>query len=182
MVKDQKIAANAATLDNTVLSINLHFTLRTPLATITSYEPFEGALEVVPRYKGDVRIRKPAYAANILVKVNGNTVTPKDNSTYLYLSKIPAGSTIILQYDMPEKLSEETTKLTPGKDCFDVKPEPVVKERIQARWIGNTVVSIDYESDSPEPLHRMYQNRPELFKQGSNKTTEFFVPEKYFEW
>lgn len=177
-----KIAANAATLDNTVLSINLHFTLRTPLATITSYEPFEGALEVVPRYKGDVRIRKPAYAANILVKVNGNIVTPKDNSTYLYLSKIPAGSTIILQYDMPEKLSEETTKLTPGKDCFDVKPEPVVKERIQARWIGNTVVSIDYESDSPEPLHRMYQNRPELFKQGSNKTTEFFVPEKYFEW
>ena len=63
-----------------------------------------------------------------------------------------------------------------------MKSEPVVKERIQTRWIGNTVVSIDYESDSPVPLHRLYQNRPEVFKQGLTKTTEGFVPEKYFEW
>lgn len=177
-----KIAANSATLHGSVLSINLHFTLDTPLATITNYEPFKGELKVVPRYKGDVRIRKPAYAANILVNVNGNAVTPKDNGTYLYLSNMLAGSTIILRYDMPEKISEETTKLTPGKHCFDVKSEPVVKERIQTRWIGNTVVSIDYESDSPVPLHRLYQNRPEVFKQGLTKTTEGFVPEKYFEW
>ena len=109
-------------------------------------------------------------------------VTPKDTGTYLYFSNVLADSTIILQYDIPEKISEETTRLTPGKDCFDVKSDPVVKERIQTRWIGNTVVSIDYESDSPEPLHRMYQNRPELFKRGSNETSEFFVPEKSFEW
>ena len=177
-----KIAANAATLQGTVLSINLHFTLNTPLATIRSYEPFNGKLEVVPRNEGDVRIRKPPYAANILVKVNGNVVTPKDTGTYLYFSNVLADSTIILQYDIPEKISEETTRLTPGKDCFDVKSDPVVKERIQTRWIGNTVVSIDYESDSPEPLHRMYQNRPELFKRGNNETSEFFVPEKSFEW
>ena len=179
-----KIAANAATLDDKGLSINLHFSLDTPLARITSNEPFEGRLEVVPRREGRVRVRRPTFATKVEARIDGAEVTPRDEGTYLAFQTVAAGSTVVLSYAMPETTSEETTWTTAGKDCFDTKSAPVIKERIETRWRGNTVIAIDYERDSPQPLHRLYEDRLEGFREGKGRddTARFFLPEKPYDW
>ena len=179
-----KIAANAATLDDKGLSINLHFSLDTPLARITSHEPFDGRLEVVPRRDGRVRIRRPSYATKIEAEIDGSVVTPTEKDGYFVFDTVAAGSTLVLSHDMPDRTSEEATYTTPGETCFDPKSEPVVKERIETRWRGNTVIAIDYESDSPEPLHRLYLDRAERLREetGRDDTASFFLPAKPYDW
>ena len=65
-----------------------------------------------------------------------------------------------------------------------MKSDPVVFEEIQTTWRGNTVLAIDYDSDSPHPKHRLYLDRMERFRSGADReaTARFFLPERPFEW
>ena len=49
---------------------------------------------------------------------------------------------------------------------------------------GNTVIAIDYDRDSPQPLYRLYQDRLEGLREtrGRNDTARFFLPEKPYDW
>ena len=178
-----KIVENAVTEDERGLSINLHFSLDTPLASISNHEPFQGRLEVVPRREGAVKIRKPSYATTIKAEVDGSPTIPNEEASYLVFHGVRDGSTIVLTYPMTEKTTEEVTKNTPGR-TFDTKSDPVVKERIRTTWRGNTVLAIDYESDSPQPGHRLYLHRMERHRnaEGRDDTVRFFLPEKKYLW
>ncbi len=59
-----------------------------------------------------------------------------------------------------------------------------VAERIQATWRGNTVLAIDYDSDSPQPGHRLYLDRMERCRNGEGRDDRaaFFLPEKGYDW
>ena len=113
-----KIAANAATEEGGELCVNLHFSLDTPLASITNREPFEGKLEVISRREGAVCVRKPAYAASVEATVDGAPVSPKANGDYLRFDSVREGSRIILNYPLPERTTSERTMESPyeGKD------------------------------------------------------------------
>jgi len=179
-----KIVSNAATRDERGLSINLHFSLDTPLAAITNHEPFAGILEVTPRGDGTVRIRKPSYATAIKATVDGVDASPRDTGRHLVFDSVAAGSKITLRYPLPDKTTEETTLNTPGGNCFDTKADPVVKETIRTTWRGNTVLAIDYDSDSPQPKHRLYVDRMDRFEKGQGREDRerFFLPEKEYDW
>ncbi len=186
-----KIAANAATEEGGELRVNLHFSLDTPLASITNREPFEGKLEVIPRREGAVWVRKPAYAASVEATVDGVPASPKTTGDYLRFDSVREGARIVLQYPLPEKTTSEKTMESPfeaedkGRGSFaPVKSDPAVFEEIQTTWRGNTVLAIDYDSDSPHPKHRLYLDRMERFRSGAGReaAARFFLPERPFEW
>ena len=56
------------------ISVNLHYTLETPLAAVSCHEPFAGRLEVVPARTGPVRIRVPSFATGVTVSLDGAEV------------------------------------------------------------------------------------------------------------
>ena len=181
-----KIVDNAVTEEGEGgLSINLHFSVDTPLASITNCEPFEGRLEVVPRRQGAVRIRRPSYAAGIQAELDGAPAHPKEEGDYLVFAAARNGSTIRLTYPLPERTTEETTLDTPYVGgMFGEKSDAVVSERIQATWRGNTVLAIDYDSDSPQPKHRLYLNRMGRYTNGEGRDdiAAFFLPERKYDW
>ena len=178
-----KIVENAVTEDERGLSVNFHFSLDTPAARISNHEPFQGRLEVIVRRNGWVRIRKPSYATKIETEVNGCPAVPKEDGAYLVFDDVPDGCTIVLTYPMTERTTEEITKDTPSR-TFGAKQDPVVKERIRTTWRGNTVLAVDYDSDSPHPEHRLYLHRMERYRNGEGKDDKvrFFLPERKYVW
>jgi len=179
-----KIVEHAVTQDDRGLSVNLHFTLDTPLASTTSHEPFEGRIEVVPHRAGSLRIRKPSYATRAEAELDGAPAEAGSDGDYLVFDSVKEGSTLVLVFDMPEKTTEETVMKTPGDGYFAEKSDPEVDERIRTTWRGNTVMAIDYDSDSPQPKHRLYLNRAERCKNGEGRDdmVRFFLPDKTYEW
>jgi DUF1680 family protein len=180
-----KIVSEAATLDEHGLSINLHYGIDSPLATITHHEPFEGRLEVVPRRAGKLRVRVPAYANKVEATMDGAPVQPKRDGSYLAFGDVRAGAHVVLTFPMPEKTTEELTWDTPGRRCnVPEKADPVVKERINVQWRGNTVLAIDYDDSSKQPLHRLYLERMERYQrsEGRDSKAVFFLPDKEYHW
>ena len=186
-----KIVANAVTADAAGLTVNLHFSLETPRAAVTNCEPFEGRLEVTPRRAGRVRIRPPAYAFDIAASVDDGPAEPRLERGYLVFDDVQPDARIVLDYPLPERTTVEMTMDTPcqgnmhRKGVFGPKADPVVKERIHARWRGNTVLAIDYDEPSPEaPEHRLYLDRMERFLNGAGRsaTIRCFLPDQPFDW
>ena len=102
-----------------------------------------------------------------------------------------AGTRILLTYPLAERTTVERTLVSPfegadsGRGSFaPVRSDPVVSEEIQTTWRGNTVLAIDYESDSPHPKHRLYLDRVERFREGAGRdaTARFCLPDRPFEW
>ena len=172
------------------MAINLHFSLDTPLASVTNWEPFEGRLQVVPRRDGMVRVRRPAHAEQIEATLGGEQLHPKLDGDYLVFETVRSGEVIGMTYELPERVTEETTLETlrtedKGHGVYGPKSDPVVKERIQATWRGNTVLAIAYEETSEHPpKHRLYLDRMERYRIGAgcDATARFFLPDRPFSW
>lgn len=192
-----KIVEHAVTEESDGLSVNLHFSLDTALASITSHEPFDGRIEVVPNRSGDIKIRKPSYATQVETRVNGVPANPPCQDDYLVFKQVAAGTKIELRHPMPEKTTEEIVMLPQGGDSWcGPKSDPVVGYRIPTEWRGNTVLRIDHrnaashtsrrriEGWAPQPEHRLYLNRMQRYKDGAGKEDEvaFFIPDKRFTW
>jgi len=186
-----KLVANAVEARADGIAVNLHFSVDTPLAAVTNCEPFEGRLEVVPRRDGSVRVRKPSYAGTVRSRVGDEAATPGVDGEYLVFDGVRSGARVELTYDLPERTTEETTLGTPHEGSaglggtFGPKSAPVVKERIQATWRGNTVLAVDYEEESEHPAeNRLYLDRMEQYRtgQGREGTARFFLPDRPFTW
>ena len=74
------------------ISVNLHYTLETPLAAVSCHEPFAGRLEVVPARTGPVRIRVPSFATGVTVSLDGAEVPHPIRDGYVALDRVPAGA------------------------------------------------------------------------------------------
>ena len=74
------------------ISVNLHYTLETPLAAVCCHEPFAGRLEVVPARTGPLRIRVPSFAAGVTVSLDGAEVphVPSATATWPSTGSRPA--------------------------------------------------------------------------------------------
>ena len=199
-----KICEHAVTEDHQGISINLHFSLDTPLASITHHEPFDGLLEVVPQRGGTVKIRKPLYAKKLTAEIDGVPARPNVRNGYLVFDAVNPHARIKLSYELPEKTTEEVVRLPQqkgggrGRYCGD-KSDPVVAHRIPTKWRGNTVLAIDYANShsmlsaarsadigdtGPYPKHRLYADRMDRLDRGAGRSDRvaFFLPATRFEW
>ena len=194
-----KIVEHAVTEDAAGLSVNLHFSLETPLASVTNHEPFEGRIEVLPNRAGDVRVRKPSYAALVHAALDDTGVDAAVCGDYLVFPNVKPGAKIELQFPMPEKTTEEVVML-PQREGGGVggwlgpKSDPIVGHRTQTAWRGNTVLSIDssntrsrlsedqVEGWTPQPEHGLYLTRLQRYRDGAGRdaTAAFFMPERTF--
>ena len=196
-----KIVENTVTKDQEGLSVNLHFSLDTPSASVTSHEPFKGLLQVVPTQTGNLKIRKPSYADRVESRVDGALVDPTLQGDYLVFRQVRSGSKIELKYPLPEKKTEEIVLLPQQEgggigDYLGPKSDPVVGFRTETEWRGNTVMSIDYSNaDSHltrkriagwthQPQHRLYLDRKERYEASACERDQaaFFLPERSFRW
>lgn len=180
-----KIISEAATVDERGLSVNLHYSLDTPLCSITHHEPFAGRLEVVPHRAGELRVRVPTYANRVDVTLDGVPFQPRRDGSYLAFGEVRDNAQVVLTFPMPERTTEELTWDTPGPRCnLPEKLDPVVKERTQVQWRGNTVLAIDYDESSTQPLHRLYLEREKRYQQGHGRDAKaaFFLPDREYHW
>ena len=138
-----------------------------------------------------MKIRKPSYTPSVDASVDGAPVIPKEGRGYLQFEAVRAGSKITLNYALDERTTTERTMESPfegedkGRGSFAaVKADPSVFEEIQTTWRGNTVLTIDYDSNSAHPKHRLYLTRLERFREGAgrNATARFFLPDVPFVW
>ena len=115
-----------------------------------SHEPFKGLLGIIPNKNGDVRVRKPSYAADTKATVNGVVIEEVRNGDYLVFRNIHDGTKINLRFYMPEKTTDEIILLPQheigGTDNWlGLKTDPIVGYRTQNQRRGNTVIAIGYE-------------------------------------
>ena len=166
-----KLVANAAAADADAITVNLHLSVDTPVASIINWEPFEGRLELVPRRDGKVRIRKPAYASAVKARIDGGEVPPRPDGEYLVFDSVRSGDRIQLTYGLPVRTTVETPhEGSHLEGTYGPKSDPIVKERIQATWRGNTVLAIDCDEESEHPAeHRLYLDRMERYQRGEGR-------------
>ena len=172
------------------MAINLHFSFDTPLAIVTNWEPFDGRFQVVPKRDGMIRVRRPAYARQIEATIGGEQLRPKSVGDYIVFEAVRSGEVIEMTYELPERTTEETTLETlrtedKGHGVYGPKSDPVIKERIQTTWRGNTVLAIDYEEASEHPpKHRLYLDRMERYRARADGdvTARYFLPDRPFSW
>ena len=184
------------------ISVNLHYTLETPLAAVWCHEPFAGRLEVVPARTGPVRIRLPSFTANVTVSLDGAEVPHAIRDGYVALDRIPAGAQIALDYPLPERHADQVVRIPQATDggtgaYFGPKADPIVGHRIPTRWRGNTVMAIDYtdgRSRRPlegvpgpapqQPRHRLFATREARFAAGAGReeTLACFLPDHRWTW
>ncbi len=196
-----KIVEHAVTEDTQGLSVNLHFNLDSPLASISSHEPFAGLIEIVPHKNGDVRVRKPSYAPRIKATVNGAATQGVMEGDYLVFRKLLAGTKIQLRFELPEKTTEEIVMLPQHESgstdrWLGPKADPVVGYRTPTQWRGNTVMAIDSTGArshlsqrriagwTPQANHRLYRDRMSAYKKSTGRDDEvaFFMPARPFVW
>ena len=194
-----KIVEHAISADSRGLAVHLHFNLDTPLASVTSREPFEGRLQIVPRRTGEVRVRKPSYATKIASTVAGVPTEPTAQGDYLVFRDVPAGAEIALTFPLSTVTSEEVVQLPQAADggvgeWLGPKADPVVGYRIPTSWRGNTVLGIERPAASklsarripgwrPQPGHGLYLARGAAYERGMEpRQTAFFQPERAFNW
>ena len=185
------ILCGITTMDADELCVNLHFSVDTDLASVTCHEPFIGRIEVSPRRAGRMRVRAPSYVQDFSVTINGKRVQPVSRNGYIFLDSVASGAHVIVDYPLYERSTIETTYNTPCRgnpNCggsFEKKIDPVLKEKVQATWRGNTVMAIDYEGTiSDHSANRLYQSRYGDFERGvgRNARARFYMPDQIFEW
>ena len=138
-----------------------------------------------------MRVRAPSYVNNFSVTIDGKRVQPVSRNGYICLDSVASGAHIIVDYPLCDRSTVETTYNTPcsgNPHCggsFEKKIDPVLKEKVQATWRGNTVMAIDYEGTrSQHAANRLYQSRYADFEKGigRNARARFYMPDQIFEW
>ena len=184
------------------ISVNLHYTLETPLAAVSCHEPFAGRLEVVPARTGPVRIRVPSFATGVTVSLDGAEVPHAIRDGYVALDRVPAGAQLTLDYPLPERHGDQVVRIPQAAEggtgaYFGPKADPIVGHRIPTRWRGNTVMAIDYadgRSRRPlegvpgpapqQPRHRLFATREARFATGAGRDDPLacFLPDHAWAW
>ena len=107
-----KIADHAVMDDGAEgISVNLHYTLETPLAAVGCHEPFAGRLEVIPARTGPVHIRLPSFATGVAVSVDGAKAPHSIRDGYAALDRVPAGAQVTLDYPLPERHVDQVVRV-----------------------------------------------------------------------
>ena len=128
------------------VSVNLHFSCDTPLASLQARRDDTAATVVVPKRTGPMRIRVPAWASRDAVRLEtGDKAVPLQwDGSYLALdaAEAVAGRPIVLRHDLPKK---ET-----------VEEMPVSHRKFRLSWRGDEVIACE----PPVPIYRGTAQHP----------------------
>ncbi|NCO35281.1 MAG: hypothetical protein GW893_15655 [Armatimonadetes bacterium] len=118
-----------------VVSVNLHFDIETPWATVQTRRSEKGRLIVEPKQRSEVRLRVPGWAPRETLRLEawGNPLPLRWEGHYLIVSSrdVPAGAALELAYDLPLR---ETTEVM-----------PVSRREFRLTWRGDEVAACDPE-------------------------------------
>ena len=197
-----KIADHAVMDDGpSGISVNLHYTLETPLAAICCHEPFAGRLEVIPARTGPVRIRLPSLATGVTVSVDGARAPHSIRAGYAALDQVPGGAQVAMDYPLTERHADQVVRVPEAGEggtgaYFGPKADPVVGHRIPTRWLGN-IMAIDYADGRSlrplegvpgpapqQPRHRLFATREARFaaRAGHGDPLACFLPDHRWTW
>ncbi len=118
----------AITQDAEGVHVNLAFNRHTPWASLISYEPYRGELQLLVHLPEHYYLRVPEWAhmEKLRIMVDGQDQLPTWCNRYLDLGTLQPGQTVVVTY--PQRLAEEIEKLA-GQEYV-------------VRWKGGTVTSI----------------------------------------
>jgi hypothetical protein len=132
--------------------VNLHFNCENALGEVVSWEPFAGRTAVTLRKAGRLRVRVPEYALGAELKATraGKPCALAVSGRWADLGQAPAGAEHVLEYPLRERRTEEKQFVLKDRDCA-FPPDTL---SYQARWRGNTVVSLTPESGEEKRMYK----------------------------
>lgn len=132
---------NTITRPESAVMVNMHFSRDSRWASVTSFVPETGRLEVLMKTRGVLAVRVPPHMNNEQITVHVNSVRPRHEilrGGYAWLEALQLGDVVTLEWPL-----EERTTFYDGEE-----------ERLQANWRGETVVHMD----PPGSLTPIYRN------------------------
>ena len=117
-------------LDDQTLEVFCHLDYDGPHATVLSRRGQRAELTVIPKIERAVAIRAPRWTPveSIRVRVGGDLVHPVYAGHFARLGRQPAGTRIVMEYDLPERRTRETDLGSPyeiawrGDEVTGVRP------------------------------------------------------------
>jgi hypothetical protein len=151
-----------STWDEGGVTVDLGLSRDGPAAEVIGYQPYEGRLDVIPRFPGTVRIRAPDWAKreDVTVTVDGKPAEFTFEAGRVVLASVGAGSRVSLRHP----LREFTEEVTAGKQKF------------QVTWRGDAVVNVD----PPGEREPAYRGRPRKDGPAPLAPRRISVPDGYF--
>jgi hypothetical protein len=118
-----------------VVSVNLHFSVETPWASVQAERADKGRLRIVPKQPGEVRVRVPRWTPRETLRLAASRrlLPLRWDGPYLRVPArdAPANATIELTYELPAR---ETVEIM-----------PISRRRFHLTWRGDEVVVCDPE-------------------------------------
>ncbi|CAN5400941.1 hypothetical protein BH11PLA2_BH11PLA2_40790 [soil metagenome] len=126
------------------LRVLFHFDLENAKVKITSTRAKLAELVVMTKIEAPLSIRIPKFATgeNLRVEVNKHEQKPLLTGNFLQLGKLPAGTKVTVQYDLPERTTKESgmgknyeinwrgdeiTSVSPSNDFYPFYPSGAIK-------------------------------------------------------
>lgn len=129
------------TRTESAVMVNAHFSRDSRWASVTSYVPQAGRVEVLMKARGVLAVRVPPHLNNDQVEVHVNNVRPRHEvlrGGYAWLEALQLGDVVTVEWPLEER-----------EAFYEVEDE-----KLLANWRGETIVQID----PPGPLTPLYQH------------------------
>jgi len=118
------------------VSVNLHFSIQTPLASVEAIRGERGCTRIRLPQVGTMRIRVPGWSPRTSVRVRtaGRPMAVVWDGPYVVVpaSEVRAGEPVEVEYDLPERTTVETM--------------PVSRRQFRLQWRGDEVAACDPEA------------------------------------
>jgi hypothetical protein len=119
-----------------VVSVNLHFSIQTPLASVEAVRGEHGCTRVRLTEAGTMRIRVPGWSPrpSVRVRTAGRPMAVVWDGPYVVVpaGEVRSGQPTEVNYDLPEHATVETM--------------PVSRRQFRLKWRGDEVKACDPEA------------------------------------
>ena len=161
---------NIVTQDEKGVWVNLALNRDTKWVRVSSYQPYEGRVDLLLHQPATVHIRVPVWADKqlVAVRVDGAQSAFEWLGSYVKIANLKAGQRVRLQYP----LRELTNKKRIGGRQYLVN------------WKGDTVLELRpvEETWAAPPIYALYQRQRYRKDEAEMKRVSYTVPEKEIDW
>jgi DUF1680 family protein len=158
------------TKDEKGLWVNLALNRDTKWLRVSSYQPYEGRIDVLVHQAETVHIRVPDWVDKRIValQVDGGNSPFEWAGSYVKIANLKQGQKVRLQYPLRELTSTER----------------IGGRRYSVTWKGDTVLEIRPAEEcwAAPPIYPLYQRQRYRNNQADMKRVSYTVPEKEIDW
>jgi hypothetical protein len=158
------------TKDEKGVWVNLALNRDTKWLRVSSYQPYQGRIDVLVHQEETVHIRVPASVdkRTVVLQVDGENRSFDWAGSYVTIANLKLGQKLQLQYPLREFTCSESIG---GRQYF-------------VTWKGDTVLEIRPAAErwAPSPIYPLYQRQRYRTNQAEMKRVSYTVPEKEIDW